>query len=163
MRIGPTKKEGYSAMKYSRVITGFAIAASITAVLAWNSTSPVIGVQVVETAAATIRGGNCGNYQQVANGACTNSGNDSCSGPASSCTGACPFACTASMSYGGSNGTFSGSLVPGSSCDTTTQGTCTETSCSVMGGSAPCCQCLGNDDISCGPVPWAINSQGCSS
>jgi hypothetical protein len=150
-------------MKYSRTITGFVIAVSVTTVLAWKGTSPVIGVDVAAREAAKIRGGDCGNYQQVANAACNNTGNDSCTGPASNCIGACPFECSPTSSYGGSNGTFSGSLIPGSYCDTTTQGTCTETTCSVMGGSVPCCQCLGSSDINCGPVPFAVNAQGCSS
>ena len=150
-------------MKHFRVVIGVAIAACVTVVLATNRTSLGIGVEVSAREAAAIRGGDCGNYQQVANGACTNTESDSCTGPGSNCIGACPYTCTASSNYGGSNGTFTGSLVPGPDCDTTIQGTCTETSCSVMGGSVPCCQCVGNSDISCGPLPFDINPQGCSS
>jgi len=117
-------------------------------------------IEVPNCEAACIRGGQCGSYQQIANGACTNTGSDSCTSGNSNCSGLCPYTCSPTTTYGGS-GTFTGSLVS-IGCDSTTQGTCTETICSIAGAPVACCQCLSPVNFSCGPAPVELDTLGCS-
>jgi hypothetical protein len=145
------------------VVTSVLIASAVAVLVAADGAVPGADLEVPAWEAASIRGGQCGAYQLISNGACTNSGSDSCTSVSSSCNGLCPYGCAATSSYGGSGGTFTGSLVAGPGCSFATQATCTATFCSVMGGSVPCCQCMGDSDITCGPEPFDVDPHGCSS
>jgi hypothetical protein len=118
------------------------------------------GIEVPPWEAASIRGGKCGSYQQIASGACTNTGSDSCTSGNSNCSGICPYTCTPTTTYSGS-GTFTGSLIA-IDCNDTIQGTCTQTICSVAGAPVACCQCLNASDVTCGPAPSELDTEGCS-
>ena len=145
----------------SRVsIFAFAIAAAALAMLPAAERLPGDVVEVSAVTAASIRGGQCGSYQMTSNGACTDSSPDNCTSATSDCDGLCSYTCGATSTYGGS-GSFTGSLVS-SSCDSTTQPACTETYCSVTGLIMPCCQCVGDSSVECGPAPTDLDSQGCS-
>jgi len=136
--------------------------ASAAAVLASaRGIQPAVGLPVSPAEATNIRGGgNCSSYQQIANGACTDSGGNSCALGSSSCNGQCAYSCSSTTTYNGS-GTFTGSLIS-FDCDSVTQPSCTETICSVAGAPVTCCQCLNGNGIDCGPTPSGLDSDGCS-
>lgn len=117
-------------------------------------------LEVPDSEAACIRGGQCSSYQKIANGACTNAGSDSCTSGNSDCSGVCSYTCTPTVTYSGS-GTFTGSLLA-IDCNDTVQSTCTATICSVSGAPVACCQCLNPSDLKCGPTPSELNTEGCS-
>jgi len=145
----------------SRVsVFAFAIASAALAILPSADRLPGDVVEVPATTAASVRGGQCGSYQMTSNGACTDSGDDTCTSATSDCDGLCPYSCTPTSSYTGS-GTFTGSLVQGT-CDSATQPNCTQAYCSIAGLIMPCCQCVGDSSLECGPTPSDLDSQGCS-
>ncbi len=141
----------------------FALIFAAAVTLASSYAVPRHGIEVAASEAAGIRGGDCGAYQQIANGACNWAVEDSCTAYSTNCDGVCSYTCLPTTSYGGSGGTFTGSLVPGTPCDNSMQPQCTFTFCLVGGVSVPCCQCAGNSPVTCGPGPFAVNPQGCSS
>jgi hypothetical protein len=140
----------------------FLVIASATA--AWAGivhSGPHQGIEVNAAEAAAIRGGQCGSFQDVVDGACTNTQDDTCTSTGTTnCNGACEYACDSVNTYSGS-GTFSGSLIP-SSCDPALQPTCTQTTCTVSGVQVSCCQCLNGSNVQCGPAPYGLSPQGCS-
>jgi hypothetical protein len=145
----------------SRVsVFAFAIASAALAILPSADRLPGDVVEVPATTAASVRGGQCGSYQMTSNGACTDSGDDTCTSATSDCDGLCPYSCTPTSTYTGS-GSFTGSLVQ-ASCDSATQPTCTQSYCSIAGLIMPCCQCVGDSSLECGPTPSDLDSQGCS-
>src|SRR5271154_2755090 len=101
------------------------VIASGTAVLV-SVVSPLqrYGLEVPASEAASIRGGQCGSYQMIATGACTDATSDTCTSSSSDCDGLCPLVCSPQSTYGGS-GTFTGALAA-STCDPALQSTCTE-------------------------------------
>jgi hypothetical protein len=140
------------------VIATFVIASATAALVALGYPSQEGSVEVTASEAASIRGGQCGSYQMIANGACTDASDDTCTSSSSDCDGLCAYSCGSTSTYSGS-GTFTGSLVS-SQCDSSTQAACTETVCS---GAVPCCACLSGSNVECGPAPVDLDPQGCSS
>lgn len=118
------------------------------------------GIVVSASEAASIRGGQCGQYAMMAQGACGDGASDTCTSSSTDCDGLCPLRCVPKSTYGGS-GTFTGSLI-GGVCDTAPQPTCTATTCTAGGITVPCCTCSGGSNVQCGPAPYALNSNGCS-
>jgi hypothetical protein len=141
------------------VIATFVIASATAALVALGYPSQWSEVTALE--AASIRGGQCGSYQLNTNAACTDDQDDTCTSSTSDCDGLCSYSCPSTSSYGGS-GTFTGSLVS-VQCDTATQPACTQTVCSVAGLPVTCCTCMSGSNIECGPAPYDINPEGCSS
>jgi hypothetical protein len=121
---------------------------------------PKVGLVVPASEAANVRGGQCGKYQLISDGACGDGATDSCTSSSTDCDGLCPVACGATSTYSGS-GTFTGNLLT-ATCDTTTQPACTATSCTGAGVPIPCCACLGGSSVQCGPAPFTLDPQGCS-
>jgi hypothetical protein len=138
----------------------FVIASITAALVAAGYPLQQEGIVVSESEAASIRGGQCGNYGMIAQGACGDGASDTCTSSSSDCDGLCPVNCAAKSTYGGS-GTFTGSLITGV-CDTAPQSTCTATTCTVGGITVPCCTCAGGSNAECGPAPAALNEGGCS-
>jgi hypothetical protein len=119
-----------------------------------------IGFEVSAAKADAIIGGQqCGNYQSIVGGACTASQGDTCSGVGTVCDGTCPYVCAATLTYGGS-GSFTGQLGL-SSCGSVTQGTCTQSICTVGGVPLPCCTCTGGTIVACGPAPYDLDTEAC--
>jgi hypothetical protein len=141
-------------------IATIVIATAAAALVALGDSSQRDGLEVSAMEAASVRGGQCGNYQMLTYGACTDGADDSCTSSSSDCDGLCPYSCGATSTYSGS-GTFTGSLTAGS-CDTTTQPTCTATFCSGANVLVPCCACLSGSSVACGPAPFWLDPMGCS-
>jgi hypothetical protein len=142
------------------IFAGFVIAFATAAAVVSNPLRGE-GVEVPASEAATILGGQCGAYQKMTGGACTDSVSDSCTPMTSVCNGLCPYSCSPTLTYSGT-GSFTGQLLTPSSCNGSTQPTCTVTLCSVMGAPVGCCQCVGGSEVACGPGPVDLNSEGCS-
>jgi len=136
----------------------FAFAAAALAATAHSS--PRARAEVTAAEASAIRGGQCGSFQQVTNGACTSTQEDTCTSTGTDCDGACAYACDAVNTYSGS-GSFSGALIQ-NSCNSVMQPECTQTLCTIGGVPVPCCQCLNGSDVECGPPPYGLSPQGCS-
>jgi hypothetical protein len=141
-------------------IATIVIATAAAALVAVGDPSRRDGLEVSAMEAASVRGGQCGNYQMIANAACTDSADDSCTSATSDCDGLCPYACSSTSTYSGS-GTFSGALAAGD-CDSVSQPSCTETVCSVVGAPVACCACLSGSNVECGPSPFDLDPMGCS-
>jgi hypothetical protein len=148
-----------------RRLSGFARFASACAAAAIIAAGYLPQGEVSEVPlaeAATIKGGQtqCGAFQLMAGGACTDSGADSCTTQTSGCNGACPYSCPTTATYGGS-GTFTGQL-QANACGSAMQPVCTQTLCDVSGFPVPCCQCVGGNNVACGPAPFDLDPEGCS-
>jgi hypothetical protein len=145
-------------------LTQFAAACAAAAIIASGYFSRKDIPEVSAAVAATIKGGQqsqCGSFQMLASGACTDAGDDSCTSVATTnCSGACPYQCSATTTYTGS-GTFTGQLLS-DNCDMAAQPVCTLTSCDVSGLPVPCCQCIGGSNVPCGPAPFDLDPDGCS-
>jgi hypothetical protein len=154
------KRREYKAMTRLFVFASVLIASGTPVLLGTGRAPSGEGIEVPPREAARICGGQCGSYQQFAGGACTNTGSDSCTSGNSNCSGVCPYTCAPTTTYSGS-GTFTGSLIA-IHCNDAIQGACTETICSVAGAPVACCQCLNASDVTCGPAPIELDSEGCS-
>jgi hypothetical protein len=66
-------------------IATIVIATAAAALVAVGDSSRRDGLEVSAMEAASVRGGQCGNYQMIANAACTDSADDSCTSSNSDC------------------------------------------------------------------------------
>jgi hypothetical protein len=137
-----------------------AIAFVTVALTSTANSGPRESIEVTAAEAAAIRGGQCGSFQQITDGACTTTQDDTCTSTGTDCDGLCEYGCDSVNTYSGS-GTFSGALIQ-NSCDPAVQPACTQTACTVGGVPVPCCQCLNGSNVQCGPAPYGLSPQGCS-
>jgi hypothetical protein len=152
----PNKEQ---VMRRLSAVLSIVVGSTVAFLLAAASSQPATAIKVSAAEAATISGGggNCGQFAQIVQGACTNSGDDSCTTGNSNCSGACSYDCGAENTFSGS-GSFTGALITGT-CDSVVQPTCTQSVCSGV----LCCLCVGGNNIICGPAPNDLDTQGCSS
>lgn len=106
--------------------------------------------------AASIRGGACGTFKLLAQGACTTNAPNTCTLQfiaISFCTGSCAFNCAPTAMYvNGQN--FTGSLAGAGNCAAVVQPACTLVHVWTLPFAlTPTCQCINGVNTPCGGAP----------